>query len=158
MLAYEARRSFALTLGGLFERQLRIWARSHSAAPDELNHFNPMLKAAARRHGIDLGRYDVGRDIRELYLLSNAVRHGDGSGTNELRKTSKHLWPELAPEAHAQCEAMSIWSEAIQLTDDDLRRYAAAVCRFWGLADREQGAMIDARTPSEFFSFGCTSS
>lgn len=151
MLAYEARRSFALTLGGLFERQLRIWSRAHSIAPDDLRFFNPMLKAAAAKRGIDLGRYDVGRSIRELYSLANAVRHGAGSAVEELKKTARHLWPDLLPEAIEQCDSMSIWSEAIQLSDKDVARYATAVARFWGLADREQGAMIDARTPSEYF-------
>ncbi|OYW67104.1 MAG: hypothetical protein B7Z40_08695 [Bosea sp. 12-68-7] len=151
LLAYEARRSFALTLGAIFERQLRIWSRVHSTAPRDLTHFDPMLKAAAAKHRIDLSRYDVGRILRELYLLANAVRHGDGTAVEELRKTALHLWPGLSLEAVERCNAMSIWSEAIQLSDDDLARYATAIARFWGLADREQGAMIDAHTPSEYF-------
>ena len=32
LLAYEARRSFALTLSALFERQMRMWARVHFPA------------------------------------------------------------------------------------------------------------------------------
>ena len=110
-----------------------------------------MLRAAAAKHGIDLSRYDIGRNIRELYSLANAVRHGDGTAVEELQRTAPHLWPGLTPEAIERCNAMAIWSEAIQLSDEDLARYATAIARFWGLADREQGAMIDARTPSEYF-------
>jgi len=147
MLAYEARRSFALTLGGLFERQLWIWSRAHFTADDkqgmEKQTFFPLLQATARKHRISLHWFGIGEDIRELYLVANAVRHGDGSSIAELRLKAGHLWPSMTDRQAEQCDAMGIWSEAIQIADVDLGRYVEAVCRFWGLADREQGAMID---------------
>jgi hypothetical protein len=154
LLAYEARRSFVLTLGAIFERQLRIWSRVHFTGVHEAGipkeNFYPLLNATVAKHGIDLTRYEIGAGLRELYSLANAVRHGDGTAVAELRKTTPHLWPNLTPEAIEKCNAMLIWSEAIQLADVDLSRYAAAMTRFWGLADRMQGAMIDACTLSEY--------
>jgi hypothetical protein len=154
LLAYEARRSFALTLGAIFERQLRIWARVHFTASEEASipdkKFYPLLDATVAKHGLDLRRYAIGTGIRELYLLANAVRHGDGFAVTELRSTASQLWPDLTPSAIEKCHAMAIWSEAIQLSDADLTRYAEATTRFWGIADRVPGAMIDALTRSEF--------
>ena len=41
-------------------------------------------------------------------------------------------------------EDLSLVSELVHVGDDDLRRYAGAFVRFWGLADTQPFAVADA--------------
>jgi hypothetical protein len=147
LLAFEARRCFALTLAGVFERQLRIWVRSHVHEAEKAGvatrKFQPLLEEAGARHGLDLGTNKVGQAIEELYLLANAVRHGDGPSVGKLRAYAPHLWQYPTVVHATQSEEQAILSEGIQVADADFIRYMRAVTRFWGLADREFGAIID---------------
>jgi len=58
LLAYEARRSFALTLSALFERQLRVWARvlfpKEERIRDGSMKFEKLLTKAGNHREIDL--------------------------------------------------------------------------------------------------------
>ncbi|MES0117927.1 hypothetical protein ACYG9R_17745 [Mesorhizobium sp. RSR565B] len=147
MLAFEARRSFALTLDGLFERQLRIWARVYvlddrrpGIATVEVNK---LVRGVGLRHGLDLETGQVRATIEELHLLGNAVRQGDGGSLIKLRACAPHLWRYADDTVAAKSEEHAILSEGIQLSDSDFTRYVRALTRFWGLADREPGAVID---------------
>ncbi|PBB69278.1 hypothetical protein CK228_08740 [Mesorhizobium sp. WSM4312] len=147
MLAFEARRSFALTLDGLFERQLRIWARIH--VPENRRagiatvEINKLVRGTGLRHGLDLETGQVRATIEELHLLGNAVRHGDGGSLTKLRDRAPHLWRYADNTVAAKSEEHAILSEGIQLSDRDFARYVRAVTRFWGLADGEPGAVVD---------------
>ncbi|MBN9254811.1 MULTISPECIES: hypothetical protein [unclassified Mesorhizobium] len=147
MLAFEARRSFALTLDGLFERQLRIWARVHVSEDRRAGiatvEINKLVRGVGLRHGLDLETGQVRVTIEELHLLGNAVRHGDGGSLTKLRDRAPHLWRYADNTVAAKSEEHAILSEGIQLSDNDFMRYMRAVTRFWGLVDREPGAMVD---------------
>lgn len=148
LLAFEARRCFALTLDGLFERQLRIWVRVHvpenQRARVGVILVNPLIQEAAERHGLDLKTGEVGSTIEELHVVANVVRHGDGRAVKKLRQLAPHLWKYADNAISTKSEEQSILSEGIQLSDADFARYMRAVMRFWGLADREPGAVVDA--------------
>ena len=147
LIAYEARRSFALTLSALFERQLRVWARVHFPEDEKAGvgsmEFEKLLTKTADRHAIDLAAASAGDAIRELYLLANAVRHGDGRSCNVLWERTRRFWRHMSDAAAEDCKQRSILSEFVQITDEDFVRYIRAVTRFWGLADREFGAIVD---------------
>ncbi len=131
LVVYEARRCFTLTLAAIFERQLRMWVQAHVPEVDKAKvsklSFQTLLKQTAADCVIDLKSAAVGDTIDELYLLANAVRHGDGRSADGLRN--------LAPQLFQ--------SERILLADNDFARYMRALTRFWGLADHEPGAVID---------------
>jgi hypothetical protein len=149
LVAYEARRSFALTLAALFERQLRMWARAHSPDAHKAGisdaPFDNLLRKTAAAHAVDLEGGAVGRTIAELHLLANAVRHGDGRSAGKLESVAPHLWPGRAEGVAplADQSVRSALSDGIQISDGDFDRYIRALTRFWGLADREQGAQTD---------------
>jgi hypothetical protein len=147
LLAYEARRSFALTLSALFERQLRLWARVHFSEEDRRGlpalKFGPLLTKTIELHGLDLETAFVASSIRELHLLANAVRHGEGWAVDALRKLTHHFWSHLTDAEAEACNERGALSEFIQITDSDFVRYIRALTRFWGLADHEPNAVID---------------
>ena len=81
LLAFEARRCFALTLAGVFERQLRIWVRSHiheaEKAGAATRQFQLLLEEARARQGLDLETKSVGKAIegcREMAIGRRTVR------------------------------------------------------------------------------------
>lgn len=147
LLAFETRRCFALTLAGLFERQLRIWARVHVPKDRRAGvanlKFTQLVQDAAVRHGLDLKTKEVRSAIEELHLLGSAVRHGDGGAVDKLRACAPHLWRYVDVTTETKSAEQSILSEGIQLSHDDFVRYMRAVTRFWGLADREGAAVLD---------------
>ncbi|TPL08675.1 hypothetical protein FJ944_17335 [Mesorhizobium sp. B2-4-11] len=147
LLAFEARRCFALTLDGLFERQLKIWVMAHLAKAELARvaraEFVPLLYEAGFRHGLDLQTGAVGTTIEELHLLGSVVPHGDGSSLTKLRNRAPHLWRYANSFAATLSEEHAILSETIEVSDGDFARYMRAVTRFWGLADREPGAVVD---------------
>ncbi|MCA0035327.1 hypothetical protein [Mesorhizobium sp. B263B2A] len=147
LLAFEARRCFALTLDGLFERQLRIWVRVHVPESQRARVaavlFDPLIQETAERHSLDLKTGEVGSTIGELHVVANVVRHGDGRAVKKLRQLAPHLWKYADNTIATKSEEQSILSEGIQLSDADFARYMRAVTRFWGLADREPGAVVD---------------
>lgn len=147
LLAFEARRSFALTLAGVFERQVRTWARTQVTAEHCVSvatqSVNKLVEDAAAQHTLDLETRRVGVTLRELHLLANAVRHGDGDSVSKLRQLAPQLWRFRSDAEAAIAEQRSILSEAIQPSDEDFVRYIRATTRFWGLADHEWGAVVD---------------
>ncbi|WP_152013620.1 MULTISPECIES: hypothetical protein [unclassified Bosea (in: a-proteobacteria)] len=142
--AQEARRSFALLLCGLFERQLRSWARI--ILPDENRRavakwpFVDLLHRTAHSAEIDLQIDDVGDTIEELFLLANAVRHGDGTSCTALYARSPRFWDHLDDHSIAITGDIEMLSEAIRVKEKDIRRYTRVLAQFWGLADNLQGA------------------
>ncbi|MCP1913363.1 hypothetical protein J2R96_005843 [Bradyrhizobium elkanii] len=147
LLAFEARRCFALTLHGVFERQLRIWARAW-AEPGQWRklsslEFETLLNETSVNRGIDLTTRDLGRALLELHLLANVVRHGDGKSTVK-KAIAPHFWSGLDATSVGELEGAYLLSERIRPSDKDILRYARAIVRFWGLADKEWGGVVDA--------------
>jgi len=143
LVAYEARRCFALTLAAIFERQLQRWAHSHGIPGDG---FHELLGAIAVALTLDLEAESVGQTLKELHLLGNAVRHGEGDSADKLRKFVPNLWPPLgeAPPLRLGEKAGRLrLSERIEVSNNHLLRYVRALTRFWGLADREPGALVE---------------
>jgi hypothetical protein len=147
LVAYEARRCFALTLAAIFERQLRIWARKHFSETEKAGvsgmKFNNLLRKTAGIHALNLESAEVRKTIIELHLLGNAVRHGDGDSLDKLWKQTPHLWPHSTEAAAMKSKEQSLLSEEIRISDNNFVCYIRALTRFWGLADHAAGAVID---------------
>jgi len=146
LVVYESRRCFALTLAAIFERQLRLWAQTHLLQADEKakarnKPFADLLSQTAADNALDIKTASVGDTIKELHLLANTVRHGDGKSADKLQKDAPGLWPCLTQTPAVRSPNLS---EGIFVSDADFTRYMRALTRFWGLADHEFGAVIDA--------------
>jgi hypothetical protein len=129
------RRTFGLAIGAMFERQLRFWLVSH--APKRRAEIEKAVSLAGLEpligelRGVTLEGAGSAGAIRELWLIANAVRHGEGRSLRDLVKTVPRFWshlPENIPEAdHALIADMRV-------KDRDLRRYTLAAMKFWWLA------------------------
>jgi hypothetical protein len=135
----EAAKAFTLTLAGVFERQLSIWARAiHDAGLADMSHlrgFEALLSGCVKEAEIDLTTEDLGDDLIQMFVVSNVVRHGEGQSCERLRSMAPQLWDENAIDYFDLLPGTRIASEHLRVRKDDLVRYVHATTRFWGLAD-----------------------
>jgi hypothetical protein len=140
-VAFEMRKAFALTLAASFERQLRSWAKKRLTKPAEdveKAHFEPLLQEIIEQQDIAV-QFDTLREtLVELHLLANAIRHGDGPSATKLAVGAPDLWTGRAPSP-----TVTSTSVDIRVHDHHLQKYIRTLIRFWGLADREPGAVLE---------------
>jgi hypothetical protein len=129
------RRAFGLTIGAMFERQLRYWLASQ--APERrkeidstfLTKLTPLI---GQLGAITLEEAGVAEDIHELWLVANVVRHGDGPSLETLMPVAPTLWQHL-PRHQLEAGCIGLASE-MRIKDLDLKRYTLAVMNFWAAA------------------------
>jgi hypothetical protein len=145
--ACEGAKAYALILASLFERQLRIWARSRriGLAHDKVwsERFRVLVVDCAREAGVDLVDKRLGHALIEMFLVANVFRHGDGPSLTDLRTHSPELWDYERSRYADLLPPNPDDSELLLLQPPDVVRYAAACARFWGRADKLVGAVPD---------------
>jgi hypothetical protein len=138
--ANEAAKAFALALCAVFERQLSTWsttivASGGAASPGRMPRFEALLTLCANHAGLDLNAIGIQTNLRELLLVGNVVRHGDGPSCTHLRNAAPSLW-SYEPCAYVDIVAgPPRISELMRIQAADLARYARAGALFWGHAD-----------------------
>ncbi|QDX28295.1 hypothetical protein FPZ54_14060 [Sphingomonas suaedae] len=130
--AFEAARAFALTMDGLFERQLCRWAHTHGKKASSMETALPTCAGIA---SFDLATAGLVDDLKELHLVANVVRHGEGRSCKELQVLAPQLWDEEASDYHDLAPGAAPASDLLRISGEDLSRYARAIIRFWGHAD-----------------------
>lgn len=138
--ANEAAKAFALTLDGMFERQLSRWA---GALGVKAKSFEALAVACAQRVSVDLDKAGIADDLSELHLVANVARHGDGGSCDKLKARAPQLWDSPLLDYYDLAPAPVPVSEELRVRPDDLRRYARAVVRFWGHVDALPNAAPD---------------
>ena len=133
-LCWEIRRTFGLTISALFERQLRSWLAHHAPnlrdaieKPSLLNL--ELLIGRIRGIALEDAGAEVADDVRELWLVANAVRHGEGPSLKKLAKAVPGLWVHLPANARELGRAPPI--DDMRLKACDLHRYTHATMKFW---------------------------
>jgi hypothetical protein len=138
--ANEAAKAFALTLDGMFERQLTRWTAAHGATTIG---WEGALKRAARIASLDLDTVGIAQDLNELHLVANVARHGEGGSCAKLQSLAPQLWDNPYQDYYDLAPGPVPASELLRIRLDDLRRYARAIARFWGHADPLPNAALD---------------
>lgn len=134
-LCYEIRRAFGLAVGAMFERQIRSWMTSHY--PGDRNEiesvspmgFDPLIQ---RLRGIGFNDAGIANDVSELWLVTNAVRHGDGRSARDLAANTPQFWNHLSSAKNEASPPRR--ASNMRLTDSDLYRYTVAAMKFWRIA------------------------
>lgn len=136
-LCYEARLSFALTMGAVFERQLRFWLIC-SAKPQrralETANFANLIVLLREIKSLDLNALPEVVDLRELWEVVNVARHGDGNAAIKLSESRPEFW------GHVNDGLKDLYFEAgmraykMRISDADLLRYHRATTAFWQAA------------------------
>lgn len=138
--ANEAAKAYALTVAAVFERQLSAWARAIDAragaeAAARPSRYEALLRRCAEHAGLDLDGLGLAPDLKELLLVGNVVRHGEGPSCDRLRDLAPGLW-DYAPTDYVDIVAgPPPVSERMRIREADIARYVRAAGRFWGHAD-----------------------
>lgn len=138
--ANEAAKAFALTLDGLFERQISRMAQMKGL---DTGSRDKSLKSCTDVAGINLAAIAVKDDLSELHLVANVVRHGEGRSCVDLKAVAPQLWHSPSQDYYDLAPGPTPTSEELRIRPEDLRRYARAIQRFWGHLDRLPGAVLD---------------
>jgi hypothetical protein len=85
---------------------------------------------------VDVTSIPNSQDLRELRLVANVLKHGEGNSLEELRKMQSRVL-EAPPEGAKKIGEMlfpdshSISGSPLYLTIDDFDRYVKAALSFW---------------------------
>jgi hypothetical protein len=128
-LCQEARKAFALTVGAVFERHIRVWL-SH-AAPLRTNEIqtarglSELIRLTKEVKLVDVTALPFVPDLEELWEVVNALRHGEGRATNKLAAIAPSLFPDpvFPPDNRFT---------PVVISDADFERYYCATMNFWG--------------------------
>ena len=138
-MANEAAKAFTLTLAGIFERQLSLWARAVQdtgvAHMSRLNGFEALLDGCAKQAEIDLTHDGLGQKLTQMFVVANVVRHGEGRSCERLRALAPDLWDDDPVDYYDLVPGTPVASEHVRIRKADLMRYIHATTKFWGLAD-----------------------
>jgi hypothetical protein len=124
----------------MFERQLSRWASARGTKADKRD---PFLNVCAPIVSLNLATAGMTDDLKELHLVANVVRHGEGRSCAELRAVAPQLWDSPPLDYYDLAPGPVPASDELRIRPDDLRRYARAVVRFWGHVDPLLMAVLD---------------
>ncbi len=132
LLCHELRRTLALVLGALFERQLRFWLSEKMPAKKENveNARWPQLVELVNSVDGSITTNPVMTDLENLHLVANAVRHGNGPSAKSLLQKKPDFWSQTGKKPHVRSDLIG----NMRIDDAQLEKYAKAVMRFWHLA------------------------
>jgi hypothetical protein len=128
-LCQEARKAFALTIGAVFERHLRVWlAQAAPVRTEEIQKasgLSQVLRLTEEVKHADVAGLPFVPDLEELWEVVNALRHGEGRATVKLAATAPGLFPDPVFPADNRFTPLMI-------SDADFERYYRAAMSFWG--------------------------
>jgi hypothetical protein len=136
-LCYEMRRNFALVIGALFERQLRLWLSGKTPGEAKKIETDTWL-GLIERAKVAVGTTIIPEmaDIETLGSVANAVRHGNGRSTTKLLKNVPQLWDQAPKVSKSGWESDLVGN--MRISGADLEKYVIAVLKFWHRAGASQ--------------------
>lgn len=143
----EAAKAFVLVLSAMFERQLRQWALHLFQQPRKPDvgrqNLAALLDESISEAGLDGSTGAVRETLMEAHEVVNIFRHGDGNASKTLIKSAPRFW-SYDPRDYADINPPpSPDSALLVIPAGYLENYTRAGLRFWGRADRVDGAVED---------------
>lgn len=141
----ELHRSFALALGGMWERHFRRHLY-HSAAvigpksktflkKVEQGNWDELTGAFEKVRGFSLSKFPSYSELAVLYDVTSAVRHGNGSATERLYESHPELFsykPIRSWHSYFTLGGEPPHSiHSLEITTERLRSFGSAIAEFW---------------------------
>ncbi|TBY89581.1 hypothetical protein E0H40_16720 [Rhizobium leguminosarum bv. viciae] len=143
----EAAKAYVLVLSAMFERQLRQWALhlfQQLRKPDVgRQNLVDLLDDSISKAGLDGASDGVRETLVEAHEIGNVVRHGDGSASKALTKSAPRFWSHDPRHYVDISPGPSPESALLVIPAGYIENYTRAGLRFWGRADRLEGAVED---------------
>lgn len=140
----------ALAIQAIWETQFRRWLRACASEVhgDDREGANIKRLPIDRldRHlldlrGVRLADMPGGAALKELTLVGNVVRHGDGPSAAQLTASAEDIW--TTPPTIGEGTLSEENSDKLMVSDARLKRYADAVQQFWFASSRALHATFE---------------
>lgn len=125
----------------LFEQQLLLFYRRQVLHPREENNIKLLdlgkMQTRLAEGGIEMDSLLSWAKIKELRLVANTIKHGDGSSATALHKLRQDLFihPSLGDANFYKSSAPRVYlpsgGEDLFVQTDDFRDYKQAILSFW---------------------------
>ena len=89
------------------------------------------IKEKFKLHNIDIKSFSCWPQIRELSLLCNVIKHGDGISAEELRKIKPTLFKQEDHTDYMEIFKTTLLEETLSIDEKTLRNYSEALLSFW---------------------------
>ena len=128
--------SWHATLYQLWEQQSRLFLFR------EMSHVNKIefktfctklskIKDSYKIHNVDIEHFLCWPQIKELCLLCNVIKHGDGESARRLRKINPTLFKQEATFDYMEIYKTTLLQETLNINDVTLNCYREALLSFW---------------------------
>jgi len=135
---------FAVGLCHMFEQQCLKFHRQELLLPQEENDSNLLKLSSAKdrllkNYKIDVHKFSSFSKIKELKLLANCVKHGDGASCQKLKRIKETMFVYPAFRDENENFSLSKSSQVMQpmagqdlyITIEEFEEYLESVKEFW---------------------------
>jgi hypothetical protein len=112
-------------LAGWLSKPINQWRDIESIIPKFMNEFD------STEENTKLADAFNDKDLLELKLAANAIKHGIGSSYDNLVKANASVVSQSRLEDEWSISPYSILGIAISISPEDIRRYRDSILRFW---------------------------
>jgi hypothetical protein len=89
------------------------------------------IKKSYKDHTVDLERFACWPQIKELCLLCNVIKHGDGKSAIRLRKINSALFKQEGDFDYMELYKTTLLQETLIINELTLQHYKKALLSFW---------------------------
>ena len=89
------------------------------------------IKKKFKLHNVDIESFLCWPQIRELSLLCNVIKHGDGKSAKKLRKIKPTLFKQEDGTDHMKTFKTTLLEETLSIDEKTLQNYSVALLSFW---------------------------
>ena len=121
-------------LSEVWEQQLQLFLKLEKQNGDLLDNYElnwwKQVKRAYLEYGIDFEQFPSWQKLKELRLLVNVIKHGEGESQKELQKKRPDLFLINNTNRFSLYHS-SLICPTINISENDVRVYANAIIDFW---------------------------
>jgi len=133
---YNLTATWHATLYQLWEQQLRwflFWEISYVKEIDFKDFCTKPqeIKKEFKFHNLDIESFSCWYQIKELRLLCNMIKHGEGTSSEELRKMNPDLFIQEDSTDYVRTFKTTLLEETLNINEITLQNYRDALLSFW---------------------------
>ena len=124
------------TLYQIWEQQLRsfLFREMSHTFKIEFNEFCnnfKEIKEAFLFHKVEIVKFTCWNKIRELKLLSNVIKHGDGASAKSLRKVKPSIFKNDSDINYIDLYKTTLLKETLNVNEETMADYRDALLKCW---------------------------
>jgi len=89
------------------------------------------IKKKFKFHNVDIESFSCWPQIRELSLLCNVIKHGDGKSAKKLQKIKPTLFKQKDGTDYMKTFKTTLLEETLSIDEKTLQNYSEALLSFW---------------------------